>query len=240
MTSYTDVIAAMLGDGPHPGLLALVGGNEWRVGCTFDREIVDSKPGAPVVVVPTAAAFEGPNGAIATATKWFTSLGATVETCPLFNRPDASDPGIVEQLANAQILYFSGGSAMHLVSVLQDSPAWEAVKAAWKGGATLAASSAGAMVLADPMIDQRGGAFTLGLGLLPGVAVLPHANNWSADRMRRTEKLAGAGVSLLAIDEETAALREPNGVWKAVGKGGVLLRRMSDAAPHLPGLLVHE
>ena len=239
MTSYTDVLAANLGGPAQPGLLVLVGGNEWREGCTFDREIVGSKPGASVTVVPTAAAFEGPNRVMTTATRWFATMGATVETCPLYNRGDAYEPAIVEQLANAQILYFSGGSAMHLWSVLRDAPAWKAVEKAWKDGATLAASSAGAMVLADPMIDQRGGAFTLGLGLLPGIAVLPHANNWSADRMRRTQKLAGPTVSLLAIDEETAAIREPSGLWRTEGKGSVLLHRTSDAAPHLPGLPVH-
>ena len=235
-TSYMDVVPRPSGDGTDPGLLALVGGNEWRNGCTFDREIVASQPGAPVVVIPTAAAFEGPKGAVATATAWFASLGATVEICPIYNRPDAFDPMIVEQLRHARILYFSGGSAMHLMSVMQDSPAWSAARDSWKAGATLAASSAGAMVLADPMIDQRGGAFTLGLGLLPGIAVLPHANTWSAERMRRTQKLAGVNVSLLAIDEETAALREPGGTWKHAGKGNVLLHRTGEGAPHLPGL----
>ena len=219
-----------------PGLLVLVGGNEWREGCTFDREIVDSKPGAPVTVLPTAAAFEGPDRVVSTAANWFGGLGSTVEPCRILTRPDAGNAQLVAQLANAQILYLSGGSAMHLWSVLRDSPAWEAIETAWRNGATLAASSAGAMVLADPMIDQRGGAFTLGLGLLPGVAVLPQANAWSADRMRRTQKLAGANVSLLAIDEQTAAIRDPDGTWRIAGTGSVVVHRMGGAAPRLPGI----
>jgi cyanophycinase len=201
-----------------PGLLALVGGNEWREGCSFDRDIVDSKAGAPVVVLPTAAAFEGPEGAIRTATNWFGGLGAVVEPCRLLTRNDASDPKFVDQLASAEIIYIGGGSAMHLWSVLRDSPAWDA------------------MVLADPMIDPRGGAFTIGLGLLTGIAVLPHANSWSSERMRRTQKLAGATVSLLAIDECTAAIREPSGLWRVAGVGTAVLHRTSDAAPQLPGI----
>jgi cyanophycinase len=219
-----------------PGLLALVGGNEWREGCSFDRDIVDSKAGAPVVVLPTAAAFEGPEGAIRTATNWFGGLGAVVEPCRLLTRNDASDPKFVDQLASAEIIYIGGGSAMHLWSVLRDSPAWDAMQTAWHGGATIAASSAGAMVLADPMIDPRGGAFTIGLGLLTGIAVLAHANSWSSERMRRTQKLAGATVSLLAIDECTAAIREPSGLWRVAGVGTAVLHRTSDAAPQLPGI----
>ena len=101
-----------------PGLLVLVGGNEWREGCTFDREIVDSKPGAPVTVLPTAAAFEGPDRVVSTAANWFGGLGSTVEPCRILTRPDACNAQLVAQLANAQILYLSGGSAMHLWSVL--------------------------------------------------------------------------------------------------------------------------
>lgn len=220
----------------QPGLLVLVGGNEWRPGCSFDRDVLQSRPGERVTVLPTAAAMEGPERAIATATSWFASLGAEVDPCRLFTRNDASDPHLVDQLAKAKILYISGGSAMHLWSVLRDSPAWDAIVTAWNLGATIAASSAGAMVLADPMIDQRGGAFTLGLGLLPGIAVLPHANSWSSERMRRTQKLAGSGVALLAIDEETAAIRDRDGTWRVAGKGGAVLHRTSDAAPHLPGI----
>ena len=45
----------------------------------------------------------------------------------------------------------------------------------------LAGSSAGAMVLCDPMVDPRGGAFTLGLGLLADLAVIPAHDHWSED-----------------------------------------------------------
>ncbi len=228
--------AFVAGPKPMPGILALVGGNEWREGCSFDQELLDASPGSPVTVLPTAAAYEGPDGAIRTATKWFASLGATVDPCRVLTRPDASDPLLVDQLSNAKFLYLSGGSAMHLWSVLRDSDAWEAIQHAWRGGATIAASSAGAMVLTDPMIDPRGGAFALGLGLLTGIAVLPHANTWGVDRMRRTQKLTGANVSLLAIDEQTAAIRASDGSWRVVGVGNAVLYCMSDTAPRLPGI----
>ena len=59
---------------------------------------------------------------------------------------------------------WAGGSPMHLRSVLKGSAVLAALREAWRGGAVVAGSSAGAMVLTDPMVDPRGGALTVGLG----------------------------------------------------------------------------
>ena len=50
------------------GPLALVGGMEWRDGCTFDRELLEASGGDEVLVLPTAAAYEHPERAVETAT----------------------------------------------------------------------------------------------------------------------------------------------------------------------------
>jgi cyanophycinase len=87
----------------------------------------------------------------------------------------------------------------------------------------LAASAAGAMVVSDPMVDPRGGAFTLGLGLLPRVAVVPQVEQWSADRLHRTLDLADSdtGLLLLTLASGAAALRNGDGTWTAHGRVGV-------------------
>jgi cyanophycinase len=99
--------------------------------------------------------------------------------------------------------------------------AWHAIIHAWDEGAALAGSSAGAMALCDPMVDPRGGAFTLGLGLVNQLAVLPHADTWSPDKARRTFELAPQSVTVVAIDEQTALIREAHGKWRAAGVGTV-------------------
>jgi len=71
------------------------------------------------------------------------------------------------------------------------------------------------------MIDPRGGAFTIGLALIELVAVLPAASTWSSERVRRTISLAPADVALVAVDEATAAIRQPTGEWTAEGVGAV-------------------
>ncbi|MCB1005437.1 MAG: Type 1 glutamine amidotransferase-like domain-containing protein [Acidimicrobiales bacterium] len=132
-------------------------------------------------------------------------------------------PEHAEVVSAARFVYLSGGSSMHLRSVLKDSPVWDALVAAWEGGAVLAASSGAARVLCDPMVDPRGGAFAVGLGLLPGLAVIPHHDHWSREKAHRTIQLAPRGLPVAGIDDRTALIRDPDGSWRSAGAGGVAI-----------------
>ena len=110
-----------------------------------------------------------------------------------------------------------GGSPLHLRSVLKETPLWDALVDAWAGGAVVAGSSAGAMVLCDPMVDPRGGAFTVGLGMIANLAVLPHAEPDVAAHHKRTFELADTGLVLAAIAERAALIRDGDGAWRASG-----------------------
>lgn len=206
-----------------PGPLALVGGAEWQEGCTFDAGLLASSGGAEVTVLPTAAAYEHPARAVDTARRHFAALGASVVGLMILSRRDAEDPAQADAVRRARFLYLGGGSPLHLRSVLKDSKVWQALEEAWQGGAVVAGSSAGAMVLGDPMIDPRGGALTLGLGLVEQVAVLPNADTWSPEKAHRTFSLATGGLRIAAIDEQTALIREPDGAWRAEGVGSVAI-----------------
>ena len=205
------------------GPLALVGGAEWREGCTFDRALLAESGAEEVLVLPTAAAYEHPERAVETAREWFAGLGGKVRGLMVLARPDAEDEANVSAIRDARFIYLSGGSPLHLRSVLKDSAAWDALCQAWEGGAVLAGSSAGAMALCDPMVDPRGGAFTLGLGLLAQVAVIPHHDTWSPEKAKRTITLAAKGVPIVAIDERTALIRSADGTWTVDGAGRVVV-----------------
>jgi cyanophycinase len=146
---------------------------------------------------------------------------------PVLARPDAGDAGLVRAVADARFLYLVGGSAMHLRSVVKDTPLWAALLEAWEGGAVVAGSSAAAMALCDPMVDPRGGAFTLGLGLLRQLAVITEYDTWSHERARRTFELAGAGLTVVGIERRTALVHEA-GAWRAAGVGDVVVHRGGD------------
>jgi cyanophycinase len=204
-----------------PGPLALVGGAEFRPGCDFDRDLLAASGGSEVLVLPTGAAFEQPDRLLQEAGRWFEDLGAQVRPLRVLTRPDALDEANVAPIRDAAFIYLAGGSPMHLRSVLKDSPVWDALVAAWHGGAVMAGSSAGAMVLCDPMVDPRGGALTIGLGLLSHLAVIPHHDTWSEDKAKRTLKIAPHRLPLAGIDERSALLRGTDGIWQTAGAGQV-------------------
>ncbi|HWE55979.1 MAG TPA: Type 1 glutamine amidotransferase-like domain-containing protein [Acidimicrobiales bacterium] len=203
------------------GPLALVGGGEWTDGCTFDRDLWEASGRSEVLVLPTAAAYEHPERAVETARSWFGDFGASVSGLSILSRRDALDEEMAGRLKEARFIYLSGGSPMHLRSVLKDTPAWSALVEAWQNGAVVAGSSAGAMVMGDSMVDPRGGALTLGLGLIPRIAVLPHYNEWSEEKAHRTVQLATGHLRIAAIDARTALIRQPDGSWSASGAGDV-------------------
>jgi cyanophycinase len=221
------------------GPLALVGGAEWREGCRFDAELLKASGGEEVLVLPTAAAYEHPERSVATATSWFEGLGAKVRPLMVLRRPDAEDPANAAAVADARFIYLGGGSPLHLRSVLKDSAVWAALVAAWRNGAVVAGSSAGAMVLTDPMVDPRGGAYTVGLGLVSQVAVIPHADTWSPEKAHRTIALAPKGIPIVAVDEQTAIVRHfgTETGWTAAGTGSVkvFLNGQESTLESLPG-----
>lgn len=206
------------------GTLALVGGEEWTDGCTFDGELLERSGSSRVLVLPTAAAYEKPERRVLAAAEWFGQWDAEVEGLMVLGRADADDEGAAEVVRHAGFVYLSGGSPLHLRSVLKGSRVFEALRAAYAGGAVVAGSSAGAMVLTDPMVDPRGGALTVGLGLVERLAVVPHfgdvAEDAHGEKLHRSVALAPAGVPVVGIPERTALIRQPDG-WRSAGRGEV-------------------
>ena len=206
------------------GVLALIGGGEWRDGSRdVDRDLLAASGAKEVLIVPAAAAFEHPDKVANRAGEYFESLGVKSRTLPVLHRAEAEDARIAESVRRAKFVYLSDGSPLHLRSVLKDSALWDAILAAYHGGAALAASGAGATLVGDPMVDPRGGAYTVGLGLVPNLAVFPY-HGTAADHMReRSIDLLPAAAKLVGIDEETALVRDPDGTWRVAGVGAVSL-----------------
>lgn len=202
------------------GALALIGGGEWLGDDAIDRELV-ALGGARVLVLPTAAAYERPDLAVATASKRYAGLGATVSGCMVLSRHDAEDPRFADEVRDARFIYLAGGSPLHLRATLKDSLVFDALREAWRNGAVVAGSSAGAMALTDPMIDPRGGAFTVGLGLISDLAVVPHYLGERSMQLERTLSLASDSCAVVALGEATGVIRMPDGMWEVVGSAPV-------------------
>jgi len=222
----------------RPGILALVGGGEWQEGCDFDADLLAASGTEHVLVLPTAAAYEHPERLVVRAGEWFAPLGGQVEGLMVLSRADAENDGAADIMRRARLIYLAGSSPMHIRSVLKKSAVWDALVAAWWGGAVVVGSSGAAMALTDPMVDARGGGLTIGLGLIDGVAVVPHfgdaAEDGSGEKMHRSVLLAPRDTPVVGIPERTALIRDPDGSWRSAGTGTVAV--FLDGAPAPAGL----
>ncbi|HEY4929900.1 MAG TPA: Type 1 glutamine amidotransferase-like domain-containing protein [Acidimicrobiales bacterium] len=218
-----------------PGILALVGGGEFQEGCDFDADFLAASGSDQVLVLPTAAAYEHPERLVARAGEWFAPLGGSVEGLMVLSRPDAENDGAADIMRRARLIYLAGSSPMHVRSVLKHSAVWDALVAAWREGAVVVGSSGAAMALTDPMVDARGGGLTIGLGLVSGVAVVPHfgdaAEDGTGEKLHRSVQLAPRDTPVVGIPERTALIRDPNGTWRSAGAQQVAVYLGGAASP---------
>jgi cyanophycinase len=205
------------------GSLALVGGGEWGPAARdFDAELLARSGGDEVVVLPTAAAFEHPERVGERAAAYFDTLGAKTTTLAVLHRSEAEDHSVAKAVRAAKFVYLADGSPLHLRSVLKESALFEALLAAYHGGGVLAASGAGATLLCDPMVDPRGGAYTVGLGVVKDLAVFPYHGTAATHLRERSIDLLPRNAVLAGIDEATALVKGPEG-WTVAGAGAVTL-----------------
>lgn len=208
----------------RPGTLALLGGGEWHDGCRdLDADLIAASGAKEVVVIPAAAAYEHPERVGERASAYFESLGVRARTLPVLHRSDAEDTEHADVVRRARFVYLCDGSPLHLRSVLKGSVLFDAVLGAYHAGASLAASGAGATLVGDPMVDPRGGAYTVGLALVPNLAVFPY-HGTAADHLReRSIDLLPPTAKLVGIDDQTALVRDRDGSWRVAGIGEVTI-----------------
>ena len=176
----------------------------------------------PICIIPTAAAPDnnhkraGNNGI-----RWFKNLGATNVTCvDVIDRASADDKSLAASIRTSRLIYLLGGFPRHLGETLSNSVCWAATLDAYHGGAVIAGSSAGAMVLCEHYYDPYENKLMRGLNLIPNACVLPHYNNFGKTW---AGQLKGSlpGAALLGVDESTGMVDESGGGWRVYGAGGV-------------------
>jgi cyanophycinase len=193
------------------GTLVLQGGGPFEANDELDREIfadVDR-----VVVLPTADAFEGPSDLVDAAVAWGERIGVAIEPLMVLTRPQADEAAAaVVDAANAVMLV--GDSAIHLRSVLKDTPLLAAIEGVLARDGLVVAVASSASALCDPMTDRRGGAFALGLGVATGFAIVTESETWPSDQLERARGLAN--TPLCELPTGTALVRGARG-WQIVG-----------------------
>ena len=183
-----------------------------------------------IVILPTAAGRGLPDRAAATGRLAFERRAATraqkatVEVARVVDAPSAADPAEVDRIADADLIHLPGGDPDLVPATLAGSPALHAIEAAWGRGAVVAGASAGAMALAEWTWTPGGG--IRGLGLLRGLAVVPHYDDVRRTAWQQTlDDLAPGGIGYLGLDEQTGVISVPTGSagwsWRVAGAGAV-------------------
>lgn len=186
--------------------MCLQGGAEFSPACAdMDAELVRRADG-PVVVAPFACApgreyaLAGRHGA-----EHHRRVGAA--DVRVASDPSTDPAGALAAVAAAALLVLPGGSPDRLLRTLA-GPFVDAVRAA----PVVSGSSAGAMVLAGVLVLPGEDRVADGLGLVPGVAVVPHFRGpgpW-------VPRLLARGVHVLGVPESSGVVVDERG-WTGAG-----------------------
>jgi cyanophycinase len=229
------------------GVIALVGSGEFTPAMAeVDRVLlgVTGRDRPRVAIVPTAS---WPDGEIVFR-RWaeqgqahFSALGADPVPVLIRDRGSAEDPEAAAQIAEADLVYFSGGKPGHLLDALRDSAVGTALRSAYGRGAVVAGCSAGAMVLGGYQFRVGGRQFLKSpvgwqeaLGFVPGLAIVPHYDAIPETLVAPLALSAPAGALVVGIDEETALIGR-DGTWQVHGRGRVTIWRGSRRERHREG-----
>ena len=194
------------------GQLVLQGGGPFISNDELDARVLQGMNGY-VAVLPTAEAFENPAALIATSVLWAQRMGVETKLCAVYTRADAREESFARIIRNAAAVYVVGDSPIHLRTTLQATVVYEAIEQHLENGIVVAVAGSAA-ALCDPMVDPRGGAFTLGLGLVESIAAITESETWSHDRLQRCLQLANTTVVQLPTG---SALLCVQGKWNVDG-----------------------
>ena len=227
--------------------MALVGSGEFLPAMAeVDAGLLAGRP-PKAVIVPTAAALEGDERVaywIDLGRAHYAAMGVEPVALDVRSRDDADDPAVAARVQGAGLVYLSGGDPHHLADTLRASALWRAIVDAWEGGAALAGCSAGAMALTagappellawrrragragrtgrtgrTPTVDRGPN----GLGLVAGLAVIPHFDQMERLRPGSLEWFGAwqpDDTTLVGVEERTALVSTGEG-WRVQGAGTV-------------------
>jgi hypothetical protein len=176
-------------------------------------------PAMTVCVVATAAAFRGPDEAIAQIQVLLAPSGVEVSAVSAINRAGADDPGVVASVKMADLVVVADGATLHARSVWRHSALGDAL-----GEAALICVGSTGSVLGETMIDPRGGAPTTGLGFFEDVVVSVPV---SAEQSQRSRQLLG---DQLLVELGPRSVVAYDGRWRVVADDDIVVTRGGEPA----------
>ena len=181
--------------------VVLAGGRELDAGTPAGRALTGCNS---VAVVTLAAAFRRPDALMSRIATWAGELALDYSVVSALRRSDALDPEVSGPIAECEGVLVLDGSPAHFVSAVKATPLLEAIVAAQGRGADTVWSGAAAAAVCASMVDDRGGALTVGLGLHDGIVVAAGWENWPRDRRRRLWRMVPESLLFMALESGAA------------------------------------
>lgn len=157
-----------------------------------------------IAVVTVAAAYRRPDALLARIDTWAEALSVQHAVVGALRRSDSLNPQLSEPIADCDGVLVLDGSPAHFVSAVKATPLLEAIVAARERGAEVVWSGAAAAAVCATMVDDRGGALTVGLGLHDGIVVAAGWEGWPRDRRRRLRSMIPASALFMALESGAA------------------------------------
>ena len=88
------------------------------------------------------------------------------------------------------------------------------------------------------MVDPRGGAYTVGLGVVGDLAVFPYHGSAAEHLRARSIDLLPSNAQLVGVDASTALIRDQTGSWTVAGAGGVTVYDGQSSTDHASGTTI--
>jgi len=206
----------------HKGRLFIIGGGNKTEALMKELVTLAGIGGSGYAyILPMASAT--PDSAIIWTKEDFIGSGANKVTGYNFQKGVSMPKSKLDSLRNAKLIFISGGDQARFMSVVLNSPVFEAIHQAYENGSVIAGTSAGAAVMSKKMItgnqlkhpDTETGFVTIesdnveikeGLGFLKDVIIDQHFV-----KRQRLNRLVAASIEnpeqlCVGIDESTAII----------------------------------
>jgi cyanophycinase len=249
--SHAQSVSAPVPQSPR-GHLMIVGGGPRPATMREEFVRLAGGPGSARIVVLPMASADAERAAESEVTA-LRRLGVDARSL-ILTREQAMNPAAARELDGVTGVWFPGGVQTRLTAVLRDTPVETALRERYHAGAIIGGTSAGAAIMTSPMLtggEQRpGGARPLsansrdafitidrnnvvtepGITLLPGAIVDQHFVRRRRHNRLISLVLENPSLVGLGIDESTALLVGPDGLWRVIGESVVIVYDAREAA----------
>ncbi|MEP7382578.1 MAG: cyanophycinase [Gemmatimonadota bacterium] len=244
----------VLAQAPTRGTLFIVGGGSQPAELVEEFVRLAGGPGKARIVVFAMASASGERSGEEKAMD-LRKLGAEARNVWI-SRQQADRDSIVHLLDSATGIWFGGGDQNRLTDALLGSKVERAIHARYAAGAVVGGTSAGAAVMSSPMITgtellqagesdeawtrvKRGTvAVDRGFAFLTDAIIDQHFLRRKRQNRLLSLVLASAPYLGAGIDEGTAIIVDPDGMWRIMGASAVLVVDARDATRSAEGAAV--